>query len=311
MIGPAPTHNAFTGRYGITGNTGKAAVWKATADLVCWLISRGKECHLDEDLAAGLGQRNLVDAARLKACPLTELGRRTDVVLSFGGDGTLLQSAHNIGMAGTPILGINIGRLGFLADVEVKQVRDAIHSLEAGHYRVDHRLVLEVSVAGEDRNWALNDVVIARSGPAGLIALDVTVDGQHLNRYWADGLIVATPTGSTGYSLAVGGPVLTPATDVVMLSPIAPHSLTVRPIVLCSSVDFEIRVTGGHLPYIIAADGVSMGPRVDSAHIRVHRARHTVPLVKFPDLPYFQTLRNKLSWGLGPQGGATFDDLES
>ena len=310
MIGsepsPAPIH-----RYGITGNTEKTAVWKATAQLASWLVSRGMECHLDQALMTGLTQRNLVDDIQLNACPLPELARRTDVVLSIGGDGTLLQTAHSIGTEGTPILGVNIGRLGFLADVELTHVQDAVANLQSGKYHVDHRLVLEVIVSGEERAWALNDVVITRSGPAGLIALDVTADGQALNRYWADGLIVATPTGSTGYSLAVGGPIIAPATEVVMLSPIAPHSLTVRPIVLSSSVVFEIRVTGGHLPYIVAADGVSMGPRFDSTPVRIQCAPHTVPLVKFPDLPYFQTLRNKLSWGLGPQGGAPLHDPES
>ncbi len=294
--------------YGLTGNTDKDAIWKPAADLVSWLQSKQLPCLLDASVAKGLAHRGLLAGAGLPSCKADELASRSDVILSFGGDGTLLRTARIVGTAGTPILGVNIGRLGFLADVETVDIRRAIDNLESGAYAVDERLALAVLVEGEGTSWALNDVVVARAGPAGLVALDVTVGGAHLNRYWSDGLIVATPTGSTGYSLAVGGPIMIPGSSVLLLSPIAPHSLTIRPVVVPSNSEIEICVSGGHVPYIIATDGLSMRPRSDSVPIRIRKAAHTIRLVKFAERPYFQTLRSKLSWGVGPQAGEVYED---
>lgn len=294
--------------YGITGNTDKDAFWKPAADLVSWLRSKRLRCLLDANVAEGLARRSLATTVDVPTCEAEELAARSDIILSFGGDGTMLRSARLVGTTGTPILGVNIGRLGFLADVETEEVRRAIISLESGAYTVDERLVLAVCVEGKGTRWALNDVVVARAGPAGLVALDVTVGGARLNRYWSDGLIVATPTGSTGYSLAVGGPIMVPGSSVLLLSPIAPHSLTIRPVVVPSDSEIEIRVSGGHAPYIIATDGLSTRPRSDSIPIRIRRAAHTIRLVKFAEQPYFQTLRSKLSWGVGPQAGETYEE---
>ncbi len=289
--------------YGISGNTDKAAIWEPVAGLVTWMGGARLSYLLHANVAAGLVHRGLLADAEGQGRQADELAAQADVILSFGGDGTLLRTAHDVGTRGTPILGINIGRLGFLADVEIEHVRSAIEDLEAGAFSVEQRLVLAASIKEEGTRWALNDVVIARAGPAGLVALDVAVGGTLLDRYWADGLIVATPTGSTGYSLAVGGPIVAPGSDVILLSPVAPHSLTIRPVVVPSSSEIEVRVTGGHLPYLIATDGVSMRPRSDSVTIRIRRAAHTIRFVKFADRPYFQTLRSKLSWGVGPQAG--------
>lgn len=294
--------------YGITGNTDKDAVWKPATDLVSWLRSRRLRCLLDANVAEGLARRGLAPAVDVPTCKAEGLAAQSDVILSFGGDGTMLRTARLVGTAGTPVLGVNVGRLGFLADVETGELRRAINNLESGAYTVDERLVLAVSVDGKGPSWALNDVVVARAGPAGLVALDVTVGGALLNRYWSDGLIVATPTGSTGYSLAVGGPIMIPGSSVLLLSPIAPHSLTIRPVVVPSDSEIEIRVSGGHAPYIIATDGLSTRPRSDSVPIRIRRAAHTIRLVKFAEQPYFQTLRSKLSWGVGPQAGVTYEE---
>ena len=296
--------------YGIAGNTKKDALWASVASLVTWLDARQVPFCLHANVANGLLERALVPAPLGREHSVDNLADQVDIILSFGGDGTLLRTAHEVGTLGTPILGINIGRLGFLADVDVGKVQQAISRLEAGAYSIDARLALSVEIEDDEpvRAWALNDVVIARAGPAGLIAIDVVADGTPLNRYWADGLIFSTPTGSTAYSLAVGGPIVAPGSDVVLLSPIAPHSLTVRPVVLPSGCVIEARVVGSRLPYLLAVDGQSSAPRDDAVTITIRRAPHRINLVKLTDRHYFQTLRTKLTWGGGPQGGTNTHD---
>lgn len=285
---------------GITGNTNKDRLWQPAAQLVAWFLEEGNAFCLHEDVARGLVERNLVDAATCEAHTVTDLATVADIILSFGGDGTMLNSAHEVGAKSTPLLGINIGRLGFLADVEVGDIQAAMRLLFDGRYRIEPRLVLEaeLSVGGKKRTYfALNEFVLERGGPVGLLSIEVTVDGTPLNTYWADGLILATPTGSTAYSLAVGGPIVMPGSDVVILSPVAPHSLTVRPFVLPASSVVEARIKTQKHPYVLAADGRSTLLRHDEVCIRVHQAAHRLNLVKFPHQHYFKTLRSKLMWG--------------
>lgn len=287
--------------YGITGNTRKEKLWEPTADLVQWLREQDIPFRINGELAAGLANRQLLDDKICGDAASDALAEESDIILSFGGDGTLLLSAHEVGQSETPILGINIGRLGFLADIEVGQIKPTIASLEKGEYRVEERMLLNADVLGGDTSyWALNEFVIERSGSAGLIYIRVTVDGVHLNDYWADGLIVSTPTGSTAYSLSVGGPIVAPGSDVVILTPLAPHSLTVRPIVLPASAVVEARVIRDDQPYVLAWDGRSQGFEHGEEPItfRFSKAPHVVNLVKLPEQHYFQTLRSKLMWGV-------------
>ncbi|HEX7070364.1 MAG TPA: NAD(+)/NADH kinase, partial [Rhodothermales bacterium] len=221
-------------RYGIAGNTSKDNLWRPVAALAEWMLEEGVEFCLREDVADGLVERKLLPAPVCAARSETDLAAVSDVVLSFGGDGTLLNTAHEVGKRATPILGVNIGRLGFLAEVEESQLRDTIKRLEAGDYRIDGRMVLGGRTSGGTilrESWALNEFVIERAGASKMISIDVSVDGIYLNKYWADGLIIATPTGSTAYSLSTGGPLMTPGCGAIILTPIAPHTLTVRPMV--------------------------------------------------------------------------------
>ena len=314
--------------YGITGNTTKDALWTPVADLTRWLHRKGLAFALHPDVAGGLVERGLVDAAFASEHGVADVAEVADVLLSFGGDGTLLRSAHRAG--GTPILGVNIGRLGFLTKAEVSEVEAAIEAIEAGASGVEERMTLDVEVegveaappaangggadragadrAGADRGgaaaladvpaWALNDVVIDKSGTTSMIQVEAAVDGAHLNTYWADGLVVATPTGSTAYALSVGGPILVPGTGVVAVAPIAPHTLTARPIVLPCDAELVLRVETRGQPFAFAVDGVSTlldgGGHVV---VRVHRSDRAVRLVTLPDRDYFATIREKLSWG--------------
>jgi NAD+ kinase len=227
--------------------------------------------------------------------------QRGDLVLSFGGDGTLLRAAHLTGPNDTPLLGVNIGRLGFLADIEVEQLHAALESIVAGKYSVEERMVLEAQVNSDapfDTEWAVNEFVVDRSGAAGLIKIEVEVDGTPLNTYWADGLIMATPTGSTAYSLSTGGPIIAPGVDAVILTPIAPHTLTVRPIVLPADSTITCHVHQDDQPYVFAADGRSTLFEEHELSFTVERAPHTVNLVKLPGQHFFHTLRSKLMWGV-------------
>ena len=289
-------------RYGITGNPTKDSLWKPLADLTRWLHRKGIAFCLHEDLAAGLETRRLVDPAFCSEYSTETLAADSDVLLSFGGDGTLLRAAHYAN--GTPLLGVNIGRLGFLTKIEVSETAEVILGIEAGNYGIEERMTLAVDVDGADLGdlplWALNDVVIDKSGTTSMIQIEASVDGAHLNTYWCDGLVVATPTGSTAYALSVGGPILTPGTSTVVVAPIAPHTLTARPIVLPCDVELMLRVeTRGH-PYALATDGVSTLVESDrDLALRIRRSDHVVRLVTLPDRDYFSTIRDKLSWGQG------------
>ncbi|MEX2400827.1 MAG: NAD(+)/NADH kinase [Rhodothermales bacterium] len=289
--------------YGITGNTQKDKLWKPTSELASWLSREGIPFRLNKRVSEGLSERGLLDAETCMTRASDDLAGDSEIILSFGGDGTMLMSAHEVGTRETPILGINIGRLGFLADIEVGQVRSAVQSLEAGNYRIEERLPLAATLSGSDgvqSHWALNEFVLERSGSAGLISIRVMVDGVHMNDYWTDGLIISTPTGSTAYSMSVGGPIVAPGSDVVILTPLAPHSLTVRPIVLPASSTIEAEVLHDDQTYLLAYDGRSrtFEPDENPVGFRFTRADHHVRLVKLPEQHYFQTLRSKLMWGV-------------
>ena len=289
--------------YGITGNTQKDKLWDPTAGLARWLAERSIPFRLRAELADGLAERGLIDPSTCSDHRSENLASESDIILSFGGDGTMLLSAHEVDTLETPILGVNIGRLGFLAEIEVGQLHATIECLEKGDYRVEPRLLLDADIRrGSETTsyWALNEFVIERSGSAGLMSIRVTVDGIHLNDYWADGLIISTPTGSTAYSMSVGGPIVAPGSNVVILTPIAPHSLTVRPIVLPASALIEAHVTRDDQPYVLAYDGRSHAFEQTGEPIsfRFSRASHVVNLVKLPEQHYFQTLRSKLMWGV-------------
>lgn len=286
--------------YGITGNTQKDGLWPAVDGLMAALRAEGLSFRLHPAVADGLATRGLMADAAAFAAP--DLPAACDLLLSFGGDGTLLRAAHLVGDRATPILGVNIGRLGFLTKVEVAELADAVGWLERGAYVVEERMGLALDVDGADpavARWALNDVVLDKSGTASMIAVEARVDGRYLNTYWADGLVVATPTGSTAYSLAAGGPIMAPGSGVIALTPIAPHTLTARPLVLSDRSVLELRVTTRGHPFVLAVDGESVEIEAADVAVTVRRAAHTVRLVSFPERDYFTTIRDKLKWGQG------------
>ncbi|MFB6248294.1 MAG: NAD(+)/NADH kinase [Salinibacter sp.] len=287
--------------YGITGNPTKDTLWSPVAEVVSWFQARDLDFWIHEPIAAGLLERDLIPPAVGRQHGVADIVQAGDLVLSFGGDGTLLRAAHLTGPNDTPLLGVNIGRLGFLADIEVEQLHEALEQIVAGEYTIEERLVLEAqadSPSHFDTEWAVNEFVLDRSGAAGLIKIEVEVNDTPLNTYWADGLIMATPTGSTAYSLSNGGPIIAPGVEAVILTPIAPHTLTVRPIVLPADSTITCRVLDDDQPYVFAADGRSTMFEDHGLSFTIERAPHTVNLVKLPEQHFFQTLRSKLMWGV-------------
>ncbi|MFV1980692.1 MAG: NAD(+)/NADH kinase [Rhodothermia bacterium] len=286
--------------YGITGNPNKNLLWEPAAELIGWLLEQDLEFRLHASVADGLTERGLVAASVVEHARIDDLAGRCDLVLSFGGDGTLLNTARILGSSCTPILGVNIGRLGFLTGVEVELVREAIQSIEAGRYEVEKRLTLEAQINGHPEPLrALNEILITRTGSAQMISIEVTVDGVFLNRYRSDGIIIATSTGSTAYSLSAGGPIIAPGSGVIVVTPVAPHTLTARPVVLPNESQVSVRVMTPGVSYTVAADGE--GPTLDRTGIAVtvSKSKDGVRLVKLEGRDYFDTLRKKLAWGAG------------
>lgn len=298
-------------RFGITGNTNKDNLWQPVTDFVSWLERTELDHILHPDVASGLVDRG-EDAGSVRAASdeKTFLDH-SDLILSFGGDGTLLNTAHQVGPREIPILGVNFGRLGFLAHTESGGLARAIERLCDGDYIVNERLALKAA-RSNDHNlpepWALNEFTVQRTGETGLLAMEVRVDNLLLNKYWADGLIISTPTGSTAYSLAVGGPIMAPGCGGILINPIASHTLTVRPIVLPENSVIDVRVLDPDKSFVVTADGIAQVFERESPTIRIQRADHVVRLVTFPDQDYYSTLRSKLMWGARKGASEPGDD---
>lgn len=222
-----------------------------------------------------------------------------DLAISLGGDGTFLNTAEKLGRRHIPILGINMGRLGFLADVLPTDIEHAMIRVVEGRFSIKERSLIEAIVDDPELGiypFALNEVALLKHDNSSLIEVETTVDGELLTNYLADGLIVCTPTGSTGYSLSVGGPILEPQSATFCLSPVAPHSLTMRPVVLRDDVTIDLRVKSRSGSFLIAIDGRSKSLPVNTM-LHLRKADYTIPVVKMHPQDFFFMLREKMMWG--------------
>ena len=230
----------------------------------------------------------------------TPLKGQTDLLLSIGGDGTILDTVPLVGDSGIPILGINMGRLGFISSVAKDDIAKAVGDIVAGRYTVESRSVLELvspqGVFDEAENYALNEINIIRNPEHSLLAIKVFVNDVFLNTYWGDGILMATPTGSTAYSLSAGGPILTPASRNFVITPIAAHNLTVRPIVIPDDSVVRIHVEGREKKFVFSMD--SRVCALDtSVELVVRKADFSIHTVRMEGADFFSTIRNKLMWG--------------
>lgn len=224
-----------------------------------------------------------------------------DFAVSMGGDGTLLKTAARVGEKGIPVVGINIGRLGFLADVTPSDIEKAVSALYAGNYSVHDHSIIKVETTEEGElplyPYALNDVALLKRDHASMISIRANVNGEYVTTYQADGLIVTTPTGSTAYSLSNGGPIIAPGTDTLCITPVAPHSLNMRPIVLTDSSVITLKVESRSHSFLVAVDGRSCKLH-DGTEVRISKAAHKAKIVRFEEHHYFSTLREKMMWGM-------------
>ena len=224
-----------------------------------------------------------------------KLSKKYDFVISIGGDGTILRSANEIGELSIPIIGLNKGRLGFLANSPIEIIDSIIDKIKNSNYRISERTIIQVEFEGKTKN-ALNEISISRKNTTSLITIDTKLNDQYLNTYWADGLIISTPTGSTGYSLSCGGPIIMPDSKNLVLTPIAPHNLNARPLVISDNKQIEISINGRENEYFVSADSQIFSVNIDSK-INISKAPYFLKMVEFEEDSYINTLREKLMWG--------------
>jgi NAD+ kinase len=280
-------------RVGIIANSTKISGRQLVKQAARLIQRSGREVRVEAETAS---------MARLRVPVMesvTALTQEIDLLLVFGGDGTMLRVARDIGGAPTPILGINIGGLGFLTDVPSSELESSLERVWAGEYSLENRALIEAEArtAGETlQACALNDFVISRGIVSRLIELDVHIDGQLLTRYRCDGLIISSPTGSTAYSLSAGGAIVHPTAEVFTLTPICPHTLSNRSVIFSLASTIVVTVAGHKYDTILSSDGQNLCPLHPGDTIQVKRSRHNVRLVHPAGTTFFETLRRKLDW---------------
>ncbi len=227
------------------------------------------------------------------------IAHEPDFVITAGGDGTILDAVTFVRDSGIPILGINTGRLGFLSNVSKEKIGQAVTALQTGEYTLDDRYLLHVDAPGLDLdlNFALNEVTVSRKDTTAMVTIHTWINDNYLNSYWADGLILATPTGSTGYSLSCGGPIIMPGSESFVITPIAPHNLNVRPFVIPNNMEIKLKVEGRERQFLISLDSRIYALEIGSEVI-VKLAKFKIRLVKTEIQDFADTMRNKLMWGL-------------
>ncbi len=285
--------------YGIIANTSKKESLSVLATLLAALRAKGARYVVHEEIAAAAAKSpgDGIEGVG-PGVPMSTLLDSSTMVIVLGGDGTMLSAARAIGPRQLPLLGINLGKLGFLAEVSVSDLEACLDDIGAGRYEVEERLALEAYIGGDPVPLtALNEIAIGRGASARVIDFETLVNGEYLVTYAADGIIVTTPTGSTGYSLATGGPIVTPRCDVLTIIAISPHTLTARPVIIPSDSVVRVNVSQGPSAVQITADGQVEKSCPLPVECTIRRAPFSVRLVRWRAGSYFDLLRTKLMWG--------------
>lgn len=279
--------------FGIIPNRNKPEALALAKTVVEWLDQRGVKALVDHEVAEKVGHPHHLEREDIPA--------QAEILIVLGGDGTLLSVAKLKGVESVPILGINVGGLGFLAEIFKEEMFQVLEKVVAGEFETDKRLMLEATIYREDKvvgqNTVLNDIVINKGTLARIIDLETYIDGGYLTTFKADGLILSTPTGSTAYSLAAGGPIVHPSLNNIIMNPICPHTLTNRPLVLPDSVIVKVVLKSATQDVHITLDGQVEKPlRVEDV-VEAKKAKSYIYLIKSPHRTYFELLRAKLGWG--------------
>lgn len=286
-------------KLGILANTTKPALRETLSDLLQYLRQKKLQVIFPGDLAEWC--RSRLDETLTRDVEVTsefEFPLRSDIVIALGGDGTMLSSARRIGSNAKPILGINLGKLGFLAEVSIDETHQCIDDIIDGNYHVEERMALEAKCTTDNALfYAVNEIVIDKGALPRVIELETFVDEDFMVTYSADGIILNTPTGSTAYSLASGGPIINPQCNVITINPIAPHTLSARPVIVPDSSQIKVRVNADGKFTHITADGQLEKFYATPAEFIIRKADYTIKLIKRKHRTYYELLRTKLQWG--------------
>ncbi len=292
----------------VFGNAMKSETLQEVQHILQFMTEKGVNVLLSQELRQEMNLREYPgfpenwDGDRQ---PENVYGEPIDFALSIGGDGTFLTSAATIGDKNIPILGINYGHLGFLAEVQSQDVDDILHKLIAGEYTIEQRSLLQLTILDKDGQKrdglilapnALNEIAILKQGLSSMLSIELKVNGERLHTYHSDGLVLATPTGSTAYNLSIGGPLMVPQSRGIIITPIAPHSLTVKPLVVPDDWKFDIRVESRYDAYMVSVDGRSQTLTPDMS-LHIERAPYTVKVVQIGNNSFLKSLQAKLNWG--------------
>ncbi|MDT3695095.1 MAG: NAD(+)/NADH kinase [Ignavibacterium sp.] len=284
---------------GIIANTTKEKVFDVVSSFLAKLKKNNINYLLTKSLFEEQGKLKIGQNKNFADDDI-EIYKESDIIISIGGDGTMLATAFNAQFYDKPVLGVNLGKLGFLAEVNIEQMDKVISDLKNGNYKIEERMLISGDVVGykSEKFYAINDIVIDKGGWAKMIELTIRIDDEYVTTLSADGLIIATPTGSTGYSISVGGPIVSPKTDVITIAPISPHSLTVRPLVLPGNQEILIKADSLHTAIKVNCDGQRSYSFPPPLEIKIKKTDKTLKLIHTSVTTYFETLRNKLMWGI-------------
>ncbi len=284
-------------RFGLIANVKRESAKKAIQTFQDWARKTGHSLVLSEELKKIAGNDwDVLSRNRIAS--------EVDVLVSMGGDGTFLAAARAVGGQGTPLLGINLGSLGFLTQFPEEELITALESIVSGKYQIEERMMLRVQVEGKRQPecpYALNDVVVDNGPVSRLIDIYLKVNGEDIVMYKADGLVIATPTGSTAYSLAVGGPIMHPAMEAIIASPISSFSLNTRPMIFSPQDVLELKIHSEHGVAGLTLDGQVTAPLIDTDKVTIMKADFRLKVITFSQYSFYKLLRNKLHWGVTPK----------
>ncbi len=285
-------------RFALFGNIYQAKKSASIQKVLSCLIERKADVYIEKEYYHFLTDTQHLDVDATGIFEDDDFD--VDFVISMGGDGTFLKTAGHVGDKGFPMLGVNMGRLGFLADVSPKDIEKCLDAIYKGEYSIEDRAVIKVETDGEPIEgccFALNDIAVLKRDNASMISIRVTINGEYLVTYQADGIVVSTPTGSTAYSLSNGGPILIPQSAIMSLTAVAPHSLNIRPIVIPDDSEVCLAVESRSHNFLIAVDGRSEKCK-EGTKLTLRKAPYNIKIVKRNGCSYYHTLREKLMWGV-------------
>lgn len=282
-------------KFGIIAHIKRPNVKRTTKVIIDWFKSQGLEYWVCQDLTGIIGE-----SERVK--PESRIWEDVECILSLGGDGTMLSSVRAAGQHGVPVFGINVGSLGFLTEILAQDIPAALEKLKNNDFFIEERMILEAKIANNEKGkyYALNDVVLDNGGVSRLIKLDLYQGNQFVCPYNADGLIISTPTGSTAYNLSAGGPVMHPHLEAIIVSPICPHSLTLRPILFDEDSELTVKVAIDEIDIRLTVDGQVSCILDSGEEVMIKKAPYRVKLIRLKEYSFFEILRTKLHWGARP-----------